>query len=122
MSVRNKDISKRRFLYKTVLVDSNKELDYLTTKLPELKTKPKDTSFIVNAYHIGRLDLVSQEIFDTPSLWWLIAHVNDIIDPLEDMYLGQELIIPSTIDYYKFFVDNSISDDIEDIFEHRGLK
>jgi len=64
----------------------------------------------------------TQQIYKTPHLWWLIALVNDIIDPVEDMYLGQELIIPSHIDYYQDYIRYKKADDIQDVFERRKLK
>lgn len=115
------ELTKRTLFYKTELVDGNKEYDYLNTKFHELEGDIEDASFIVPEHMVGRLDLISMMFYDTSALWWLIAHTNDIIDPLE-MYVGQELRIPAMVDYYQFFIDNSIIDDIDEVFSSRGLK
>lgn len=115
------EITKRTSFYKTVLVDGNKEFDYLSTPLPDLTYKKEDVSYIVTQSTVGRLDLISMRFYKTPDLWWLIAHVNNIIDPFDDMFVGQELRIPSHIDYYQFFINNNIIDEIEGSFEERGL-
>jgi len=49
----------------------------------------------VKADQIGRLDILAHEYFRDTKLWWVIAAVNDLIDPIEEMYAGQVLIIPS---------------------------
>lgn len=42
----------------------------------------------------GRLDLVSQQHYGTPELWWVIALVNNLIDPLVGFTVGQSIRIP----------------------------
>jgi len=49
---------------------------------------------VVRAEEIGRLDIISTEYYDDPRLWWAIAHVNRILNPLNDMVIGMTLIIP----------------------------
>lgn len=59
-----------------------------------------DDTFKVKEVHLGRLDLVSYEVYNTPDLWWVIAHVNDILNQFTDdedaggMWAGQLLRIP----------------------------
>jgi hypothetical protein len=55
-----------------------------------------DGDFIhfVQQKDIGRLDNLSFEYYGTPNLWWVIAHVNDIPNQLDDMFIGQRLLIP----------------------------
>lgn len=48
----------------------------------------------VHAEDIGRLDNIAHEYYNDPRLWWVIAHVNRINNPLEDMEIGMVLIIP----------------------------
>jgi len=63
---------------------------------------PPDISFTINTHttikvtsaNVGRLDIIANIAYDDPKLWWVIAYVNDIYNPLSDMYVGQELIIP----------------------------
>lgn len=42
-----------------------------------------------------RLDLIAGDEYDDPSLWWLIAFVNKIYDPIFDLKVGQKILIPS---------------------------
>jgi len=42
----------------------------------------------------GRLDLVSQQFYGTPELWWVIAMVNNLLDPLVGFTVGQTVRVP----------------------------
>tara|TARA_R110000765_G_scaffold50479_1_gene102570 strand:- start:677 stop:973 length:297 start_codon:yes stop_codon:yes gene_type:complete len=42
----------------------------------------------------GRPDLISNSIYKTPDLWWLICAANNIIDPFEELISGKKLKIP----------------------------
>lgn len=42
----------------------------------------------------GRLDLLAESFYGNPNLWWVIAHVNNIIDQFE-LVIGSLLLIPS---------------------------
>ena len=56
---------------------------------------PSDTVFVVPLGALYRLDLISQNAYGVPDLWWVLARVNGILDPLVGPALGQELRIPS---------------------------
>lgn len=42
----------------------------------------------------GRLDLISQQHYGTPELWWVIALVNNVLDPLVGVSSGRVVRIP----------------------------
>lgn len=42
----------------------------------------------------GRLDLISQQFYGTPELWWAVALVNNLVDPLIGFLAGQTIRIP----------------------------
>lgn len=42
-----------------------------------------------------RLDLVSNEQYGTPHLWWVIARVNNLIDPLVGVTSGAIIRVPT---------------------------
>lgn len=42
----------------------------------------------------NRLDLVSELFYGVPNLWWVIAAVNNITDPLTGVPAGTQLRIP----------------------------
>jgi nucleoid-associated protein YgaU len=43
----------------------------------------------------GRLDLIAHKFYGNPLYWWIIAHANDVIDPIGDITTGQFLRIPA---------------------------
>jgi len=42
-----------------------------------------------------RLDLISNEHYGTPHLWWVIARVNNLIDPLVGVVSGAIIRVPT---------------------------
>jgi len=50
----------------------------------------------VRAQDIGFLDLLAVRFYGAgfEDFWWAIAYANAIIDPEEDMFVGQEIVIP----------------------------
>jgi hypothetical protein len=42
----------------------------------------------------GRPDLISNSIYKTPELWWLICAANNVIDPFEELTSGKKIKIP----------------------------
>jgi len=57
-----------------------------------------DSTDLVYTVPIGglfRMDLISQSFYGVPNLWWVIARVNGILDPLAGASLGQVLRIPT---------------------------
>jgi hypothetical protein len=41
-----------------------------------------------------RMDLISQEFYGTPELWWVVALVNNVVDPLVGFVAGQTIRVP----------------------------
>ena len=67
-----------------------------TYDLPQdnmLKTNYSYDTTIVQASEIGRLDLVSYRVYNTPVNWWIIARFNSIINP-DAVQAGTRLRIP----------------------------
>ena len=62
-------------------------------ELSRMRTTASRVRTVTDA-QVGRLDLISFHEYDTVDLWWIIAAVNDIIDPRTDMHAGQRLLIP----------------------------
>jgi nucleoid-associated protein YgaU len=56
---------------------------------------PTDVLYTVPIGGLYRMDLISQQFYGTPDLWWAIARVNGILDPLLGPALGQVLRIPA---------------------------
>jgi nucleoid-associated protein YgaU len=56
---------------------------------------PTDAVYVVPIGGLYRLDLISQSFYGVPNLWWVIARVNGILDPLVGAALGDQIRIPS---------------------------
>jgi len=54
-----------------------------------------DTIFTVTQASESRFDLISDAFYGTPHLWWVIARVNNILDPLLGVAAGTTLRIPT---------------------------
>jgi nucleoid-associated protein YgaU len=53
------------------------------------------TFYTVTSADIRRLDNLSYRFYGDPTLWWVLALVNAIANPLTDMVVGQVLTIPT---------------------------
>ena len=51
--------------------------------------------YLVRNVDVGRLDLLAYEFYGNVRLWWIIATVNNLVDPIGDMFPGQKLYIPT---------------------------
>jgi hypothetical protein len=54
-----------------------------------------DIYVTISQTYINRVDLLSNDIYGTPDLWWIICDCNNIQDPLKDLTIGSTLRIPS---------------------------
>lgn len=54
-----------------------------------------DTVFRIPQGMESRLDLISNKFYGTPDLWWVVAMVNDLLDPLTGFSLNQEIRMPT---------------------------
>lgn len=113
--------TRRKNLYRKMLVDNNKEVDYLNTKIPIMDFE-NYSNYTVPQYAEGRIDIISYLHYETVELWWLIAQFNDIINPLDELHSGKVLKIPSLSEYYRFYNENSRTDDINEVFDKRKIK
>lgn len=73
---------------------------YLDIWVPRSVTKGEfDKIAIIPPSFDRRPDLMSQQEYGTPRLWWLFCLRNPdlLIDPIEDFVAGLEIYIPSNI-------------------------
>lgn len=47
-----------------------------------------------------RTDLISKKFYNTSQFDWIIEQVNNIKDPIKDVYVGRKLVIPSMENIY----------------------
>ncbi len=70
-------------------------IDYLkATYLPLIQDIGVFTEFQVNSAMEGRLDLISNKFYRTPTLWWVIGMYNGITNPVFEVSIGRKLKIP----------------------------
>lgn len=74
------------------LVDSYAWGRWEAVEFPE---SDEDARHRVASIDLGRLDNLAHRYYRNRYLWWVIAHVNDVVDPLFGMEVGQVLRIPS---------------------------
>ena len=65
----------------------------------KIKESNKDSFYAVEMGYVNRLDLISFKFYGTPLLWWAIAIVNNIDNPL-DVGPGIVLRIPTLKNIY----------------------
>lgn len=56
----------------------------------------KENSFIFEFYNVDGeefLDDISSQFYGTPTLWWVIAEFNDVVNPFEALEEGEALRI-----------------------------
>lgn len=57
-----------------------------------------DVPYQVDPVYNFRPDLLSNDIYDTPKLWWVFAmrNPNELRDPIFDFVAGNIIMVPST--------------------------
>ncbi len=61
---------------------------------PPIVADPTDTLYRVTQSGQRRLDLISHLYYGTSELWWVIAFVNNLVDPIAGVSAGADLRIP----------------------------
>jgi hypothetical protein len=59
---------------------------------------PSDTAYVVEKRFEGRLDLITAIFLGSQNVryWWVVAMLNNILDPFAEVVEGQIIYIPST--------------------------
>jgi len=55
---------------------------------------PTDLVVEVTQATAGKLDLIAFESYGKSELWWVIAELNQIVDPMTEIQVGVELRVP----------------------------
>ena len=119
-----KRIQDRLVRFTPELIDNNLELDFLSHKTIDFATFPtQELVYTVASFNVDRISLISNEVYGSVNYWWLLALRNDIIDPFTQLYVGQQIFVPSLLDYYDFYNKNIIVKDTYDdfVFSKRKL-
>lgn len=54
-----------------------------------------DNNYVVEKKFEGRLDLIAAIFLGEPRMWWIIAMLNNIVDPVTEVVEGVILYIPT---------------------------
>ena len=60
-----------------------------------LQTSEDDGAYVVERRFIGRLDLIAAYTLGDARSWWIIAMLNNILDPYSEIYEGRVLYVPT---------------------------
>ena len=63
--------------------------------VPAVVPDPTDTMYTVPAGGLYRFDLISAQFYGVPDLWWVIALVNNVIDPILTVPPGTLIRVPT---------------------------
>lgn len=66
---------------------------YGTWRAPTIPTDTA-TRHTVTSADVGHMDAIAKKYYNDERLWWVIAWVNRIKNPITDMVVGQQLLIP----------------------------
>jgi hypothetical protein len=57
----------------------------------------RDTLFTLEPHHNFRPDVLSNEIYGTPALWWvfMVRNINIMRDPVNDFTTGKTIYVPA---------------------------
>lgn len=54
-----------------------------------------ESVFTITDKYQGRLDLIAYDLYQDSSMWWIIAMLNNILDPFTEIVVGRELYVPT---------------------------
>jgi len=80
---------------KTPIYDLGKDAIVFGLMQPAVVPNDTDELWIVPSAGVPRLDLLANDFYGTPQLWWVIASVNNILDPLVSVPEGTAIRVPT---------------------------
>lgn len=88
-----------RYRFLDVLELEDRKLTYETMENIEFPSTNKDKYHEVKTEETNRLDKIAYRYYRNPTLWWVIAYANDILDPFQ-LERGELLRIPAKSSVY----------------------
>lgn len=82
--------------YKNHRIFKFKEGDLMMDRIPHIYT-PSAKDIFYTILEGDRLDTLAFKYYGDSSLWYILADVNEIFNPLEILVPGDELIIPGLL-------------------------
>lgn len=62
---------------------------------PSIVPDDTDEQWIVPSAGVPRLDLLANDFYGVPDLWWILASINNIIDPFVSVPEGTVIRVPT---------------------------
>ncbi len=62
---------------------------------PAVVADNTDELWVVPSAGVPRLDLLANDFYGTPALWWVLASVNNILDPIVCVPMGTAIRVPT---------------------------
>lgn len=93
----------RTLFYERETVDSIEELDFLNNTISDFRIKRRPMYYKVRQVDVGAFDLISKKAYGSEQYWWIICLVNDVVDIVESVSVGDILKIPNILDIYDFY-------------------
>lgn len=97
----------RSNFYKTEVVESMVERDFLTNNTTIFDNISEYSFYVVKEEDLLRPDLISVKVYRSMVYWWIILKANNIEDVWNDLYAGKILAIPSLNDIDKYYSENN---------------
>ena len=72
-----------------------KKLGWWERDLSFMKREIDDIQYKITIREAGRPDLICYDVYKRQDLDWLILQYNNIVDPLEELYVGRIIELPS---------------------------
>lgn len=72
-----------------------KKLGWWERDLSFMQREIDDISYEITIREVGRPDLIGYDVYKRQDLDWLVLQYNNIVDPLEELYIGKIIVLPS---------------------------
>jgi len=89
-------------LFRTVKVDGVKETNFLADPPLNYEFETVQSVFMIERKHVGRPDVISNEVYGDTAFDWVIMLANDIDDPFEDIKVGDTIVLPEVTEIFDF--------------------
>ena len=93
---------KRSNFISKVEIDGKIEFDFGSSHFNLFKTKHKVRYYQVSKWEAGRPDILSKNIYNNTSYWWILLKYNNIVDVFTELVEGFILKVPHKTDIINF--------------------
>lgn len=80
---------------KTPIYDLGSDTVVFGLLQPAVVADNTDELWVVPSAGVPRLDLLANDFYGTPALWWVLAIVNNMLDPLVGVPTGTAIRVPT---------------------------